>query len=60
MRPLWSIAEEESSRRFEGDDAALDALFERTHFRLEPNDQTLYKEIEGAWRRWNTETMEWE
>jgi alkaline phosphatase D len=56
---LWSIDEEESSRRFEGDDEALDALFERTRFRLERGDKTLYKDVDGAWLRWVPETMEW-
>jgi alkaline phosphatase D len=56
---LWSIDEEESSRRFEGDDEALDALFERTRFRLERDDKTLYKDVDGAWLRWVPETMEW-
>ncbi|MGB0590699.1 MAG: alkaline phosphatase D family protein [Myxococcota bacterium] len=56
---FWSIDEEESSRRFEGDDDALDALFERTRFRLEQGDKTLYKDVDGAWLRWVPETMEW-
>jgi len=56
---LWSVEETQSLSPFEGDEAALDALFERTHFRLEADDKSLYKEVEGAWLRWDKETMEW-
>ena len=56
---FWSIDEEESSRRFEGDDEALDALFDTTRFRVERDDKTLYKYVDGAWLQWVPETMEW-
>ncbi|MDP6944245.1 MAG: alkaline phosphatase D family protein, partial [Myxococcota bacterium] len=56
---LWAIAEEESSRHFEGDDLALDALFERTTFRVNSGEHALYKDVDGTWLRWDVETMEW-
>ena len=56
---LWAIAEEESDHLFEGDDDALDALFERTVFRVNSGERTLYKEADGTWLVWDTEEMAW-
>ena len=56
---LWSIEESQCAQRFEGDDAALDALFQRTTFRVDAGDKTLYKDVDGSWLRWDAETMEW-
>jgi len=56
---MWSIAEDESGRSFEGDDSALDALFGRTTFRVNAGEQALYKDVDGAWMRWDAETMAW-
>ena len=56
---LFSVAEEQSSRRFEGDDEALDALFEKTRFVLLEGDTTLYREVEGALQAWSEAEMAW-
>lgn len=44
---------------FTGKPAELAAIVQKTRLRVLPGENELYREIEGAWRRWDPATRSW-
>jgi alkaline phosphatase D len=56
---MHAIANEEAKTDYAGREDELSAKFERLRLRVNAGERELYRDFDGAWRRWDTTTRTW-
>lgn len=53
------VAEAESQTDYEGDDDAVVGKFHTERFKVEAGQREIFREFDGAWRRWDPTANDW-